>query len=312
MAFTSVRHVVRDVNGGWLLRSSHANGASFFFICLYAHIGRGLYYGRYLYLGTWLSGVLLLVLVIASAFLGYVLPWGQIRFWGATVITNLFSAIPYVGDTLVMWLWGGYSVSNATLSRFYTFHFIIPLLAAGIVFVHLIILHSTGRNNPLGISPSDKIPFHCYYTIKDIVGFVVFVIIFLIIILIFPLYLIEPDNYIIANPLSTPAHIIPEWYFLFAYAVLRSVPNKLGGVCALIASVAILVLIPFMSQFTMKRSCFYPMNKVLYWAFVLSFLMLTVGGAWPVEEPYIATRRVFACLYFTFFLCNIPLRALMD
>jgi len=313
LAFSSVSHIVREVNGGWILRSLHANGASFFFICIYLHIGRGLYYGSYNYIGTWITGVVLLLLVMASAFLGYVLPWGQIRFWGATVITNLIRAIPYFGVNLVEWLWGGFSVNNATLTRFFAFHFITPLLIAVMVTVHIILLHSTGRNNPLGmLSSSDKVPFHSYFTIKDIVGFITVLRIIGSIVLFRPNVLREPDNYIIANPISTPAHIVPEWYFLFAYAILRSIPNKLGGVLGLLSSILLLLTLPFLNKNTYKGNAFYPIRKVLHWAFVISFLVLTVAGAWPVEEPYVRTSRFFAFLYFCFFILNLPLRITTD
>jgi len=313
LAFASVSHIVRDVNGGWFIRTLHANGASFFFICIYAHVGRGLYYGRYSYKGTWASGVVLLILVIASAFLGYVLPWGQIRFWGATVITNLFSAFPYFGEDLVTWLWGGFSVNNATLTRFFTFHFVAPMLVAATVVIHIFMLHRTGRNNPLGVvSSADKIPFHWYFTIKDLVGFITILAALIALVLFRPNLLGEPDNFILANPISTPAHIVPEWYFLFAYAILRSVPNKLGGVVGLFASLLMLLTLPFLNKNTLKGNAFYPLSKVLHWLFVLSFFMLTVGGAWPVEEPYVSTRRLFSFIYFSFFVLNLPLRMRAD
>ena len=313
IAFNSVRHIVRDVNGGWIIRTLHANGASFFFLCLYAHIGRGIYYGRYSYIGTWFSGVVILLLVIASAFLGYVLPWGQIRFWGATVITNLFSAFPYIGEALVTWIWGGFSVRNATLTRFFALHFLVPLVVTAVVVLHIFMLHSTGSNNPLGVSSSgDKIPFHWYYTIKDITGFLVLLTLLLRIVLFFPNALGEPDNYIMANPLTTPAHIVPEWYFLFAYAILRSIPNKLGGVLGLFRAVLLLLLLPFLNKQTLKGRTFYPPMKALYWGLVISFVLLTVGGAWPVEQPYVETTRLFTLVYFSFFLLNLPLRLCCD
>jgi len=313
LAFFSVRHIVRDVNGGWFIRILHANGASFFFICLYAHVARGLYYGRYSYKGTWFSGVVLLILVIAAAFLGYVLPWGQIRFWGATVITNLFRAFPYFGETLVIWLWGGFSVGNATLTRFFTFHFIVPLVVAGTVILHIFILHRTGRNNPLGVrSSTDKIPFHWYFTIKDLTGFIVIFFLLMRFVLFTPYLLGEPDNFIQANPLVTPAHIVPEWYFLFAYAILRSIPNKLGGVVGLFASLLLLLTLPLLNKNTLKGNSFYPVRKVNHWLFSMSFLMLTVGGSWPVDEPYVSTRRIFSLTYFSFFVLNLPLRIRND
>ena len=313
MAFASVRHIVRDVNGGWLLRTLHANGASFFFLCLYSHVGRGLYYGSYSYTGVWLTGVVLLLLVMASSFLGYVLPWGQISYWGATVITNLFSAIPYFGSDLVIWLWGGFSVQNSTLTRFFTFHFITPILIALLVGLHILLLHRTGSNNPLGvISSADKVPFHWYFTIKDIVGFIVFLFLLLFLVFFYPYILSEPDNFIVANPLVTPAHIVPEWYFLFAYAILRSIPNKLGGVVGLISSILLLLLLPFLNKNILKGNKFYPLRKVLHWTFVISFMFLTVAGGWPVEEPYVTTSQLFTSVYFSFFVLNLPLRLHTD
>jgi len=313
LAFESVGHIVRNVNGGFILRTLHANGASFFFLCLYAHVGRGLYYGSYSYKGTWVRGVLLLLLVMASAFLGYVLPWGQIRYWGATVITNLFSALPYIGDILVYWLWGGFSVNNATLTRFFTLHFLIPILVALIVVVHLILLHNTGRNNPLGLnSRTDKVPFHWYFTIKDILGFIVILASLAFFVLFYPYLFREPDNFIEANPLLTPAHIVPEWYFLFAYAILRSIPNKLGGVVGLFASIMLLLLLPLMNNNTLKGNAYYPMNKGLHWVFVLSMIILTFGGSWPVDEPYITTTRFISIVYFSFYILFLPLRRLTD
>ena len=313
LAFSSVRHIVRDVNGGWLMRTLHANGASIFFLSLFAHVARGLYFGRYMYKGTWFTGVFMLFGVIASAFLGYVLPWGQIRFWGATVITNLLRAIPYIGDRLVTWLWGGFSVDNATLTRFYRFHFLMPLLVSACVLLHIILLHSTGSNNPLGLrSNADKVPFHCYFVIKDIVGFIVMFSLAISIVLFAPYLLGEPDNFIMANPLSTPAHIVPEWYFLFAYAILRSIPNKLGGVVGLFASLLFLLFLPFFSKMTIKSNSFYPLRKALHWRFVLSFLMLTIGGSWPVELPYVETSKFFTIRYFSFFVLFLPLRIRLD
>lgn len=313
LAFTSVDHIVRDVNGGWFLRTLHANAASFFFVCLYCHIGRGLYYGRYYYKGTWTSGVVLLILVMASAFLGYVLPWGQISYWGATVITNLFRAIPYCGDALVSWIWGGYSVRNATLTRFFTFHFVVPMLVAATVVLHLLILHKTGRNNPLGVTSSaDKVPFHWYFTSKDLVGFIVLTFLLILLVLFKPNLLSEPDNFINANPITTPAHIVPEWYFLFAYAILRSIPNKLGGVVGLFASLLFLLPLPFLNKNNTKGSAFAPLRKLLHWTFVISFVILTIGGAWPVEDPYVTCSQTFSVIYFSFFILNLPLRVLND
>lgn len=312
LAFCAVAHIVRDVNSGWFLRSLHANGASFFFLCIYAHIGRGLYYGSYSYKGTWMSGVLLLIMVIATAFLGYVLPWGQMRFWGATVITNLFRALPYVGGDIVRWLWGGFSVQNATLSRFYVLHFLLPIIAVGVVLIHLLLLHNTGRNNPLGIdSSSEKVPFHCYFTLKDLVGFIVFFFLVIRLVFFYPTFFLEPDNFILADPLITPTHIVPEWYFLFAYAILRSIPNKLGGVIGLFSSILLLLFLPLLNKYMLKGNTFYPIRKYLHWSFFLSFIILTFGGAWPVEVPYIHVRQVFSTIYFLFFL-SFPTRSFID
>ena len=313
LAFNSVSHIVRDVNGGWFIRTIHANGASFFFLCVYAHIGRGLYFGRYCYKGTWISGVLMLLLLMAAAFLGYVLPWGQIRYWGATVITNLFSAFPYFGEDLVHWLWGGFAVNNATLTRFFTFHFITPALLAVMVLVHILLLHRTGRNNPLGLrSSADKIPFHWYFSVKDVVGFVVLLGFLGFLLFFAPNFFGEPDNFVIANPMSTPAHIVPEWYFLFAYAILRSIPNKLGGVLGLFFSILMLLSLPLLNKNALKGNRYYPISKILHWSFVVSFVFLTLGGAWPVEEPYVTTTRVFALIYFSFFIINEPIRLCTD
>nr|AKS04146.1 cytochrome b [Parasagitta setosa] len=313
LAFSSVSHIFRDVNAGWLLRSAHANGASFFFICLYCHVGRGLYYGSYMFVKTWISGVLLLILVMAAAFLGYVLPWGQMSFWGATVITNLFSAFPYFGPSLVTWLWGGFAVDNATLTRFFTFHFLVPFIVAAMAGLHIFFLHSTGSNNPLGVnSNAEKIPFHWYYSIKDVVGFVVMLFLLISLVLFSPNYLGEPDNFIAANPMVTPPHIVPEWYFLFAYAILRSIPNKLGGVLGLFGSLLVLLTMPFIHVNTMKGNSFYPLSKTFFWLFIISFFMLTLGGAWPVEEPYVLVSQIFSTIYFFYFFGITPLRHLWD
>ena len=313
LAFSSVRHIFRDVNSGWALRSMHANGASFFFICLYCHVGRGIYYGRYIFIKTWITGVVLLILVIAAAFLGYVLPWGQIRFWGATVITNLFSAFPYFGPSLVTWLWGGFAVDNATLTRFFTFHFMVPFIVAAMAGIHIFFLHTSGRNNPLGLNSNpEKVPFHWYYTIKDVVGFVVIVFFLFSLVMFDPNYLGEPDNFIAANPIVTPPHIVPEWYFLFAYAILRSIPNKLGGVIGLFGSLLILLFLPFIHVNGIKANTFYPVSKTFFWIFVISFYILTLGGAWPVEDPYVKVSQFFSFVYFLFFLVVTPLRSLWD
>lgn len=303
LAFDRVVHITRDVNYGWLLRTIHANGASFFFICLYLHVGRGIYYGSYLFIFTWLSGILLLLLTIGAAFMGYVLPWGQMSFWGATVITNLLSAVPYVGDTIVQWVWGGFAVDNATLNRFFTFHFLIPFLIAAVILIHLLFLHQTGSRNPIGIKRNaEKIPFHPYFTIKDLLGFIVILIILILLTLLAPNLLGDPENFNPANPLVTPVHIQPEWYFLFAYAILRSIPNKLGGVIALLLSILILAILPFWHQSQIRGLEFYPLNKLLFWFMVGTVLLLTWIGAKPVEEPYVFTGQLFTIIYFSYFL----------
>nr|QUL61647.1 cytochrome b [Coenobita rugosus]WHM52691.1 cytochrome b [Coenobita rugosus] len=310
LAFSSVAHIQRDVNYGWLLRTLHANGASFFFICLYLHIGRGMYFGSYMIFHAWMVGVVILFLVMATAFLGYVLPWGQMSFWGATVITNLFSAIPYIGTSLVQWIWGGFAVENATLTRFFTFHFLFPFVVAAATMVHILFLHQAGANNPLGVpSQVDKVPFHPYFTFKDIVGFLVMLMALVLLTLLHPYLLGDPDNFIPANPLVTPAHIQPEWYFLFAYAILRSIPNKLGGVVALVLSVAILMILPFTHFSKFRSLSFYPLNQVLFWFLVSVVVLLTWIGARPVEDPYIITGQVLTISYFSFYLI-MPLAAM--
>nr|ASY98117.1 cytochrome b [Theopropus cattulus] len=304
LAFSSVGHICRDVNYGWLLRTLHANGASMFFICMYIHIGRGLYYGSYKFYYTWMIGVIILFLVMATAFMGYVLPWGQMSFWGATVITNLLSAIPYLGIDLVQWVWGGFAVDNATLNRFFTFHFVLPFIVAATVMIHLLFLHQTGSNNPLGLNSNiDKIPFHPYFTFKDILGFIILFIILSLLSLKEPYILGDPDNFIPANPLVTPVHIQPEWYFLFAYAILRSIPNKLGGVIALIMSIAILFLMP-LTITNMKGIQYYPINQFMFWIMVMIVILLTWIGARPVENPYILTGQILTIMYFTYFILN--------
>ncbi|YP_001315043.1 cytochrome b (mitochondrion) [Penaeus vannamei] len=305
LAFSSVAHICRDVNYGWLLRTLHANGASFFFICLYMHTGRGIYYGSFLYLHAWSVGVVILLLVMATAFLGYVLPWGQMSFWGATVITNLFSAIPYIGTDLVQWIWGGFAVDNATLTRFFTFHFLFPFIVAAATIIHILFIHQTGSNNPLGIvSNVDKVPFHPYFTFKDITGFIVMLAALILLTLLNPYLLGDPDNFIPANPLVTPAHIQPEWYFLFAYAILRSIPNKLGGVIALVMSILILLVLPFTHAAKFRSLTFYPLNQVMFWSLVSIVFLLTWIGARPVEDPYVLTGQILTVLYFSYYVIN--------
>nr|UFZ13318.1 cytochrome b [Protohermes gutianensis] len=312
MAFSSVAHICRDVNYGWFLRTLHANGASFFFICIYFHIGRGLYYGSYKYTHTWMIGVLLLFAVMGTAFMGYVLPWGQMSFWGATVITNLLSAIPYLGTMLVQWVWGGFAVDNATLTRFFTFHFILPFIVAALTMIHLLFLHQTGSNNPLGINSNfDKIPFHPYFSFKDLIGFLILLMSLILLTLINPYLLGDPDNFTPANPLVTPVHIQPEWYFLFAYAILRSIPNKLGGVIALVMSIAILFFMPFI-QSNFQGIQFYPINQIFYWFMVVLLILLTWIGTRPVEDPYILTGQILTVLYFLYFIINPMILYLWD
>nr|AGB14151.1 cytochrome b [Pelophylax plancyi] len=313
LAFSSIAHICRDVNNGWLLRNLHANGASFFFICIYFHIGRGLYYGSYLYKETWNIGVILLFLVMATAFVGYVLPWGQMSFWGATVITNLLSAAPYIGPDLVQWIWGGFSVDNATLTRFFTFHFILPFIIAAASMIHLLFLHQTGSSNPTGLNSNlDKVSFHPYFSYKDLLGFVIMLGALASLSTFAPNLLGDPDNFTPANPLVTPPHIKPEWYFLFAYSILRSIPNKLGGVLALLLSIMVLFLMPIIHTSKLRSLMFRPIAKTFFWALIANTAILTWIGGQPVEDPFITIGQIASGLYFLIFVLLIPSLGLLE
>uniref|UniRef100_A0AAU6QGK7 Cytochrome b n=1 Tax=Aurospio banyulensis TaxID=3050091 RepID=A0AAU6QGK7_9ANNE len=305
LAFSSVAHIVQDVNYGWLMRNLHANGASSFFICLYLHAGRGIYYGSYLYVHVWNIGIILLIATMAAAFVGYVLPWGQMSFWGATVITNLLSAIPYIGPMVVEWIWGGFAVDNATLNRFFAFHFLLPFVIAALTAIHLLFLHQTGSNNPLGMSSDgDKVPFHVYYTTKDTVGFLVLLSLLAGLAFFAPNLLGDAENFIPANPLVTPLHIQPEWYFLWLYAILRSIPNKLGGVMAMFGALVILFILPVTHTFSRRGNAFFPLNQILFWSLCAIIFLLTWIGGRPVEDPYILLGQIFTAAYFMYFIMN--------
>nr|QDP18028.1 cytochrome b [Sphenacris crassicornis] len=313
LAFSSIIHICRDVNNGWIIRTIHANGASMFFICIYLHVGRGIYYGSFMYMYTWMIGTIILFLVMATAFMGYVLPWGQMSFWGATVITNLLSAMPYIGTELVQWIWGGFAVDNAALNRFFTFHFLLPFLISAMAVIHLFFLHQTGSNNPLGINSNiEKIPFHPYFTFKDSITFIMMTSLLIMLCLINPYMLGDPDNFIPANPLVTPVHIQPEWYFLFAYAILRSIPNKLGGVIALLLSISILMILPFYNKTHFRGIQFYPINQIMFWIMLTVVILLTWIGKRPVEEPYIMTGQMLTTMYFFYFIFNVHISYLWD
>nr|AFX73468.1 apocytochrome b [Oscarella tuberculata] len=308
LAFASVAHIMRDVNYGFVLKAIHANGASIFFLCAYMHIGRGLYYGSYSREMVWNIGIVIFLLMMATAFIGYVLPWGQMSFWAATVITNFLSAIPYVGNDIVEWVWGGYSVSNATLNRFYSLHYLLPFILAALALIHIFLLHEEGSNNPIGVRGDiDVIPFHPYYTFKDLYGWILMVILLTVLVFFAPNLLGDAENFKQANPLVTPVHIRPEWYFLFAYAILRSIPNKLGGVLALFASILILFLLPVLHKSLLRGLTFRPLGRLFFWIFVANFLVLTWIGGEPVEDPYVLIGQISSIIYFAYFLIITPL-----
>jgi quinol-cytochrome oxidoreductase complex cytochrome b subunit len=315
LAFNSVEHIMRDVNNGWLIRYLHANGASMFFIVVYCHIFRGLYYGSYMYPRgkLWSSGVIIFLLMMATAFMGYVLPWGQMSFWGATVITNLFSAIPFVGPSIVEWLWGGFSVDNATLNRFFSLHYLMPFVIAGLTLVHLSLLHTSGSNNPLGINTNvDTVSFYPYFYVKDLLAFFILIAIFSFFVFFYPNVLGHSDNYIPANPLVTPPHIVPEWYFLPFYAILRSIPDKLGGVVAMVSAILILLILPIINTSEVRSSKFRPIFSVAYWFLVSDFILLGWVGQKPVESPFIEIGMGATVFYFLFLAVLLPLIGLLE
>ena len=310
-AFQSVERIMRDVNYGWLIRYIHANGASFFFIVVYIHIFRGLYYGSYKAPREllWMLGVVILLLMMATAFMGYVLPWGQMSFWGATVITNLFSAIPLVGESIVTLLWGGFSVDNPTLNRFFSLHYLLPFVIVGVVVLHIVALHRFGSNNPLGIDvrgDQDTVSFHPYYTVKDMFGLSVFFTIMAAVVFFLPNSMGHPDNYIPANPMVTPAHIVPEWYFLPFYAILRAVPDKLLGVLAMFAAIAVLFVLPWLDRSPVRSATFRPIYKIMFWVFLLDCVALTYLGAKPAEGIYVVLSRLCTVYYFAHFIILLP------
>lgn len=312
MAFTSVEHITRDVNYGWLIRNIHAVGASMFFAAIYIHMMRGIYYGSYKSPREllWFLGIIIFLTTMATAFMGYVLPWGQMSFWGATVITNLFSAFPVIGESIVYWLWGGFAVDNPTLNRFFALHYLLPFLIVGLVMLHLVALHKHGSNNPTGIDvkdDKDSIPFHPFYTIKDFVGFGVYFIIFAYFVFFEPDYLNHPDNFIQANPMVTPPHIVPEWYFLPFYAILRSIPNKLAGVLAMLSSILILFVLPWLDKSPVKSYRYRPLSKFFFWIFIVDCLLLGFIGGKPPEGVYVILGGLATFYYFTHFLLIVPL-----
>ncbi len=315
-AFESVERIMREVNYGWLIRYIHMNGASMFFIVVYIHIFRGLYYGSYKPPREmlWMIGVVILLLMMATAFMGYVLPWGQMSFWGATVITNLFSAFPF-GESIVTWLWGGFSVDNPTLNRFFALHYLFPFLILAVSMLHLIALHQFGSNNPLGIDrkgPEDSIPFHPYYTIKDLFGLGVFLLFFMGFVFFAPNFFGEPDNYIPANPMVTPPHIVPEWYFLPFYAILRSIPDKLSGVIAMFGAIGVLFVVPWLDTHPVRSSKFRPYYKYLFWLLVFDCIILGWVGSKPPEGVYVLIARSATLYYFFHFVVLLPVLSRLE
>ena len=316
-AFDSVERIMRDVNHGWMIRYIHMNTASFFFIVVYLHIMRGLYYGSYKAPREllWILGVIIFLLMMATAFMGYVLPWGQMSFWGATVITNLFSAIPFVGESIVTWLWGGFSVDNSTLNRFYSLHYLLPFVIAGVVVLHIVALHRFGSNNPIGIDtkgPQDTISFHPYYTIKDIVGIAMFLLLLAMAVFFFPNAMGHPDNYIPANAMQTPAHIVPEWYFLPFYAILRAVPDKLGGVLMMFGAIAVLFVLPWLDRSPVRSARFRPVFRIFFWLLIIDAVLLGYLGAKPAEGIYVILSRLATAWYFLHFLVILPLLGVFE
>jgi quinol-cytochrome oxidoreductase complex cytochrome b subunit len=317
-AFASVEYIMRDVNWGWVIRYTHANGASMFFIAVYLHMLRGLYYGSYKAPREvlWILGVIIYLLMMATGFMGYVLPWGQMSFWGATVITNLFSAIPLVGDAITTWLWGGYSVDNPTLNRFFSLHYLLPFMIAAVVVLHVWALHVTGQNNPAGVEVKnverDTLPFTPYATVKDGFALLCFLIFFSWFVFYAPNYLGHADNYIEANPLVTPAHIVPEWYYLPFYAILRAIPSKLGGVMAMFGAIVVLAFLPWLDTSRVKSAAYRPLYKFFFWLFVVSCLGLGFLGAKPPEGAYVIASRLLTLYYFGFFLIIMPLLGLFE
>ncbi|WP_026605861.1 cytochrome b [Methylocapsa acidiphila] len=317
LAFASIEHIMRDVNYGWLFRYMHANGASMFFLALYIHMFRGLYYGSYKAPREvlWLLGVVIFLLSIATAFLGYVLPWGQMSFWGATVITSLFSAIPFVGDYVTTWLWGGYAVDSATLNRFFALHYLLPFMIAGVVVLHIWALHVPGSNNPAGIEPKsgkDTLPFHPYFTVKDGFALACFLIFYGWFVFYVPNYLGDADNYIEANPLQTPVHIVPEWYYLPFYAILRSIPSKIGGAAAMFSAVLIIAFLPWLDTSRVKSAAYRPLYRIFFWIFVACALLLGYVGSQPPEGGYVLAARLLTIYYFVHFLVILPLLGLIE